>query len=71
MKNLQTDAKVKILTDPEVVIVTIVPPIKEEAPVEAAVETAVEPEVIKKGKAVEEGAEEESKSKGGAKPETK
>jgi len=71
VKNLQTDAKVKILTDPEVVIVTIVPPIKEEAPVEAAVETAVEPEVIKKGKAVEEGAEEESKSKGGAKPETK
>jgi len=71
VKNLQTDAKVKILTDPEVVIVTIVPPIKEEVPVEAAVETAVEPEVIKKGKAVEEGAEEESKSKGGAKPETK
>ena len=30
VKNLQTDAKVKILTDPEVVIVTIVPPIKEE-----------------------------------------
>jgi large subunit ribosomal protein L25 len=60
VKNIQTDAKVKILTDPEIVLVTIVPPIKEEVPVEvAAVETAAEPEVIKKGKAVEEGAEEE------------
>jgi len=70
VKNIRTDAKVKILTDPEVVIVTIVPPIKEEVPVEAAAETTAEPEVIKKGKAVEEGAEEESKSKG-AKPEAK
>ncbi len=60
VKNLQTDAKVKILTDPEVVVVTIVPPIKEEVPVEAAAAPeAAEPEVIKKGKAVEEGAEEE------------
>ena len=69
VKNIQTDAKVKILSDPEVVIVTIVPPIKEEVPVEVAVE-AVEPEVIKKGKAVEEGAEEEGKSKT-PKPENK
>ena len=70
VKNLQTDAKVKILTDPEVVIVTIVHPVKEEVPVEAVAETTAEPEVIKKGKAVEEGAEEESKSKG-SKPEAK
>ncbi|MGD0099011.1 MAG: 50S ribosomal protein L25 [Acidobacteriota bacterium] len=71
VKNIQTDAKVKILTDPEVVIVTIVPPIKEEeVPVEAAAAETAEPEVIKKGKAVEEGAEEESKSKA-AKPESK
>jgi len=69
VKNIQPDAKVKILTDPEVVLVTIVPPIKEEVPVEAVPETA-EPEVIKKGKAVEEGAEEEQKSKP-SKPETK
>ncbi len=55
VKNLPSDPKVKILTDPEVVIVTIVPPIKEEVPVvEAPAETA-EPEVIKKGKAAEEG----------------
>jgi len=70
VKNIQTDAKVKILTDPEVVIVTIVPPIKEEVPVEAAAPEAAEPEVIKKGKAVEEGAEEEQKAKA-AKPEPK
>ena len=69
VKNIQTDAKVKILSDPEIVIVTIVPPIKEEVPVEVVVETA-EPEVIKKGKAVEEGAEEEQKSKT-PKPEAK
>ncbi len=69
VRNLQTDAKVKILSDPEVVIVTIVPPIKEEVPVEAPVEAA-EPEVIKKGKAVEEGAEEEQKPKA-PKPEAK
>jgi large subunit ribosomal protein L25 len=68
VKNLQTDAKVKILTEPEIVIVTIAPPIKEEVPVEAAAETA-EPEVIKKGKGVEEGAEEEQKK--GSKTENK
>jgi large subunit ribosomal protein L25 len=70
VKNIQTDAKVKILSDPEIVIVTIVPPIKEEAPVEAAAVETAEPEVIKKGKAVEEGAEEEPKSKA-SKAETK
>jgi large subunit ribosomal protein L25 len=64
VKNIQTDAKVKILSDPEVVVVTIVPPIKEEVPAEVVPEAAAEPEVIKKGKAVEEGAEEEPKSKG-------
>ncbi len=62
VKNIQTDAKVKILTDPEIVIVTIIPPVKEAAPVEAAPEAA-EPEVIKKGKAAEEGAEQEQTSK--------
>ncbi len=73
VKNIQADAKVKILTDPEVVVVTIVPPIKEEVAAEAAaVETTAEPEVIKKGKTGEEGAEEtkETKSKA-SKPESK
>jgi large subunit ribosomal protein L25 len=62
VKNIQTDAKVKILSDPEIVVVTIVPPAKEEVPVEAAA-VAAEPEVIKKGKTAEEGAEEEQKPK--------
>lgn len=64
VKNLPVDPKVKILTDPEVVVVTIVPPIKEEVvAVEAPAEVA-EPEVIKKGKVAEEGAEgEEPKAK--------
>jgi large subunit ribosomal protein L25 len=62
VKNIQADPKVKVLTDPEVVIVTIVPPVKEEVPVEAAAEAA-EPEVIKKGKVDEEGEEEEQKGK--------
>jgi len=66
VKDIQIDPKVKILTDPEVVVVTIVPPIKEEVPVEAPVEAA-EPEVIKKGKVTEEG-EEEEQAKPSAKP---
>jgi large subunit ribosomal protein L25 len=61
VKNLEVDPKIKILTEPEVVIVTISPPIKEEVPVEAAPEAAAEPEVIKKGKVAEEAAPEEEK----------
>jgi large subunit ribosomal protein L25 len=73
VKNIQPDAKVKVLSDPEIVIVTIVPPAKEEAaPVEAAATEAAEPEVIKKGKATEEGAEEEKSEKSkSSKPEAK
>jgi large subunit ribosomal protein L25 len=72
VKNLPANPKVKILSDPEIVIVTIVPPVKEEVvAVEAPTETA-EPEVIKKGKTVEEGAETEEKEKGKpGKPESK
>ncbi len=70
VKNIQTDAKVKILTDSEVVIVTIVPPIKEEVPVEVPVEVA-EPEVIKKGKVAEEGEEEAEQKGKPPKPEAK
>lgn len=79
VKNLPVNPKVKFLSDPELVIVTIVPPVKEEAPVEevaAAAATPAEPEVIKKGKAVEEGeGAGEEKGKPGktekAKPESK
>jgi large subunit ribosomal protein L25 len=70
VKNIEFDSKIKVLTDPEVVIVTISPPLKEEvAPVEAAPAEAAEPEVIKKGKVTEEGAEEETKEKKEAKKE--
>lgn len=72
VKNLETDAKIKVITDPDIVIVTIVPPTKEEevAPEEEAVAEGAEPEVIRKGKSEEEGAEEEQKSKT-PKPEAK
>jgi large subunit ribosomal protein L25 len=63
VKNIQTDAKVKILSDSEIVIVTIVPPIKEEVPAEAAAAATAEPEVVKKGKVGEEGAEEKKSEK--------
>jgi large subunit ribosomal protein L25 len=61
VKNIEFESTIKVLTDPEVVIVTISPPLKEAEPVEAAPAEAAEPEVIKKGKATEEGAEEETK----------
>ncbi len=72
VKNIPANEKYKVLNDPEVVVVTIVPPIKEEeVPVEAAPTEAAEPEVIKKGKVTEEGeaAEGEKEKKGEKKPE--
>jgi len=54
VKNLQLGDKVKVLTEPEVVIATVAPPQKEAAAGEAA---AAEPEVIKKGKADEAAAD--------------
>ena len=62
VKHIQTDSKVKILTESEIVIVTVVPPLKEEVAVEAAPAVA-EPEVVKKGKVAEEGAGEEKSKK--------
>jgi large subunit ribosomal protein L25 len=72
--DLVPPAKVKILTEADVVVVHVVAPRAEEAPaaVEAApVEGAVaEPEVIKKGKAVAEG-ETAEEPKAAEKPEKK
>lgn len=60
VKNLPGNPKYKVLTDPEVVLVTVAPPIKEEAaPAEAVAAEPAEPEVLKKGKAAEEPEEEE------------
>jgi large subunit ribosomal protein L25 len=61
--------KVKILNDPEQVIVTVLPPRLEEAPAAAPTEEAAEPEVIGHGKKEEaeaepaEGKAKESKEK--------
>jgi large subunit ribosomal protein L25 len=65
VKDLKISEKIKILDDPETVVVAVEHPRAEE-PVAAAVpatEAEQEPEVIKKGKAVEaeEGEEEEEK----------
>jgi len=76
VSELKAPDKVKILTEPEVVIVHIVAPraeaeaapAAEAAPVEGAV--AAEPEVIKKGKAVE-GEAAEAKPEKPEKPEKK
>jgi large subunit ribosomal protein L25 len=70
VKNLPVDPKVKILSDPEVVVVTIVPPVKEEV-VEVAPAAPAEPEVIRKGKVAEEaeGEGEEEKGKPAKQPE--
>lgn len=63
VKDLQISDKIKILEDPETVIITVEHPRAEEEPVAAAPETEAEaePEVIKKGKAAapEEGEEAE------------
>ncbi len=59
VKNLELNPRVKILTEPEVVLVTILPPVKEEAPAAEAPAEAAEPELIKKGKVAEEGEGEE------------
>jgi large subunit ribosomal protein L25 len=66
VSDIPAPPKVKILTDPDVVIAHVVAPRAEEvvAPVEAAAapaegEAAAEPEVIKKGKVTAEGEAEE------------
>ncbi|MDR0843374.1 MAG: 50S ribosomal protein L25 [Acidobacteriota bacterium] len=59
VKDLQLGDKVKILTEPEIVIVTVAPPQKEVAAEAAA---AAEPEVVKKGKP-EEAAGDKAKKK--------
>ncbi len=65
IRDLQISDKIKILDDPETVIVTVEHPRAEEVPVAVApeLEGEAEPEVIKKGKAVEaeEGEEVEEK----------
>jgi large subunit ribosomal protein L25 len=67
VSDIKVPDKVKLLTEPDVVIAHVVPPRAEEAPAaaEAAAapaegEAAAEPEVIKKGKVAAEGEAEEA-----------
>jgi large subunit ribosomal protein L25 len=64
VSDLKFEEGIKVLTDPGDVIVTVIAPVVEEAPpaaAEAAPAEAVEPEVVKKGKKEEEGAEKKEK----------
>jgi len=70
VSDLKIPDKVKVLTEPDVVVVHVVAPRAEEEVAPAAAEAVpaegaavAEPEVIKKGKAVAEGAEEEKAEK--------
>ena len=78
VSDLQIPAKVKVLTEPDVVVAHVVAPRAEEAPAAAEATTeeaaAAEPEVIKKGKAVEgeeAGEEKPEKAERGEKKDKK
>lgn len=60
VKDLKIPTPIKVLNDPELVVLTAKPPAKEEVKLEEAAEEITEPEVIEKGKkeAEEEIAEE-------------
>ena len=69
VRDLKVDEKVRVLSDPELVVLHVVAPkhVEEEKPAEAAevpeVAESAEPEVIRKGKAEEEEEEEATKAK--------
>jgi len=76
VSDLKIDPKLKVLTEPGLVVVHVVAPRAEEAaaaPAEGAAATAAEPEVIKKGKAEEgdEKADEKGAKPAAAKPAAK
>jgi large subunit ribosomal protein L25 len=52
VKNIQVGPGIKILSDPDIVIVTVIPPARDTVAAEGA-EAAAEPEVVKKGKGEE------------------
>jgi large subunit ribosomal protein L25 len=61
VNDLKFEEGIKVLTDPGDVIVTVLAPVVEEAPVVEAAVAAVEPEVAKKGKKEEGAAEKKEK----------
>lgn len=71
VKNIVVPAGVKVLTDPELIAMIVKPPKVEVPKEEVGVETATEPELIRKKKEVEEGAEEAKKEEAPKVPEKK
>ncbi|MFC1576357.1 50S ribosomal protein L25, partial [Candidatus Omnitrophota bacterium] len=64
VKDLEIPSEVKMISDPELPVLSVIPPAKEEVVEEVPGEEAVEPEVITKGKKEEEEVpEEEGKPK--------
>lgn len=65
IKDIVLPPKVKVLNNPDLVVLAVSVPVKEEVPVEAAVETeeAKEPEVIKEKKEIPEEGAPETKEK--------
>lgn len=61
VKNIAVPEGVKVLTDPELIAMIVKPPKVEVPKEEVAAEGATEPELIRKKKEVEEGAEEAKK----------
>ena len=61
VKNITAPEGVKVLTDPELIAMIVKPPKVEVPKEEVTAEAAVEPELIRKKKEVEEGAEEAKK----------
>ena len=62
VSDLKFEEGIKVLTDPGDVIVTVIAPVAEAAPVEeVAAAVAAEPEVVKKGKKEEGAAEKKEK----------
>jgi len=58
VKDLVVEPAVEILSDPELTVLSVSPPAKEEVPEEVPAEEGAEPEVIAKGKKEEEEVEE-------------
>jgi len=61
VKNITVPASVKVLTDPELIAMIVKPPKVEAPKEEIGAEASVEPELIRKKKEIEEGAEEAKK----------
>jgi large subunit ribosomal protein L25 len=69
VSDLKVDSKVKILSDPELVIAHVITPKEEKVPEPAAEAVVAEPEVIKKGKVATEEEGEAAPAKGEEKKE--